>query len=143
MQARTINNECNKPPPQHHVLKHPHPYYYDNLSGDVSLSWFLPLTLQQLGVYEQLQRQQHNHQNDTGHQETVEACRQQTDLPQCCPSPTAWLQPVRPDRGEGEKRQSEELKGGKINGGSCCVFNIKCNTGTESRSDRQQARSNQ
>lgn len=34
---------------------------------------FLPLTLQQLGIYEQLQRQQQHHEDDTGHEETVEA----------------------------------------------------------------------
>lgn len=40
-------------------------------SGDVTL--FLTLTLQQLGVDEQLQSQQQPHQDNTGHQETVEA----------------------------------------------------------------------
>lgn len=39
------------------------------------------LTLQELGVDEQLQTQQHDHQDDTSHQETVEACAQQTYLP--------------------------------------------------------------
>lgn len=114
----------------------------------ITPSWFLLLTLQQLGVYEQLQCQQQHHQNDTGHQETVEARRQQTDLPQCCPSPAARLQPVRPDR----RRERQRWGGGtlvrnavgtKINGRSCCSVILKCNTGAECGSDRQQPRSNQ
>lgn len=84
-----------------------------SISGDITPSWFLLLTLQQLGVDEQLQRQQQHHQNDTGHQETVEARRQQTDLPQRCPSPTARLQPVRPDR-RGERQRRGE--GGRNTG---------------------------
>lgn len=95
--VRTINDECNKTT----FL----------ISGDVTFSWFLTLTLQQLCVYEQLQRQQQHHQNDTGHQETVEARRQQTDLPQRCPSPAARLKPVRPERwGEGGGRQKRWLE---------------------------------
>lgn len=121
-----------------------------SMSGDITPSWFLLLTLQQLGVYEQLQRQQQHHQNDTGHQETVEACRQQTDLPQRCPSPAARLQPVRPD--QQRERETEMGVGGtpvrnavgtKINGRSCCSVILKCNTGAECGSDRQQPRSNQ
>lgn len=57
---------------------------------------FSSLTLQQLGVYEQLHDQQHHHEDDGCHQETVEARRQQADLPERRPSPTARLQPVRP-----------------------------------------------
>lgn len=62
------------------------------------------LTLQKLGVDEQLQTQQHHHQDDTGHQETVKASAQQTHLPRGCPPPTARLQPVRPGTRETERR---------------------------------------
>lgn len=115
-----------KPGPGAIRLNRPHPHYTvpqtaSSLCGSsqavLRLSWFPALTLQQLDVYEQLQRQQHHHQNDTGHQETVEARRQQTDMPQRCPSPTARLQPVRPDgwggRGgvEGQRGEGNVLRG--------------------------------
>lgn len=53
-------------------------------------------TLQEFGVDEQLQRQEEHHQDDAGHQDTVEAGTEQTDLPQGHTAPTAGLQPVRP-----------------------------------------------
>lgn len=64
----------------------------------------LTLTLQQLGVDEQLQRQQQPHQEDAGHQETVEPGRQQADLPQRRPLPAAGFQPVGPDEGGQARR---------------------------------------
>lgn len=132
-------NDYNKHLPSHNA----HKRHILNISGDVTLSRFLPLTLQQLGVYEQLQRQQQHHQNNTGHQETVEARRQQADLPQRRPSPTARLQPVRPDGGEREGGGGA-VRGAlvtKINGGSCYGVTLKCNT--TCGSDRQHPRPNQ
>lgn len=68
---------------------------------------FLLLTLQELSVYEQLQRQQQHHHNDAGHQDAVEARRQQADLPQRCPSAAARLEPVGPEqRGAGREKTS-------------------------------------
>lgn len=58
----------------------------------------LLLTLQQLGVYEQLQRQQQHHHDHAGHQDTVEARRQQAHLPQRRPAAAARLQPVGPEQ---------------------------------------------
>lgn len=51
-------------------------------------------TLQEFCVYEQLQRQEEHHQDDTGHQDTVEAGAEQTDLPQGYTATTTRLQPV-------------------------------------------------
>lgn len=51
-------------------------------------------TLQEFCVYEQLQRQEKHHQDDTGHQDTVETSAEQTDLPQGYTATTTRLQPV-------------------------------------------------
>lgn len=56
-----------------------------------------PFTLEEFGVYEQLQREEKHHQDDAGHQDTVEAGAEQTDLPQGHSTATAGLQPVGPD----------------------------------------------
>lgn len=61
----------------------------------------LLLTLQQLGVYEQLQRQQQHHHHHAGHQDAVEAGRQQAHLPQRRPAAAARLQPVGPEQRAG------------------------------------------
>lgn len=51
-------------------------------------------TLQEFGVYEKLQWQEKHHQDDAGHQDTVEASAEQTNLPQSHSMATAGLQPV-------------------------------------------------
>lgn len=54
-------------------------------------------TLEEFGVYEELQREEKHHQDDAGHQDTVETGAEQTDLPQGHSTATAGLQPVGPD----------------------------------------------
>lgn len=66
------------------------------LSKPTSGGWSRVLTLQEFGVYEQLHRQKEDHQDHTGHQDTVEAGAEQTDLPQGDPAAAARLQPVGP-----------------------------------------------
>lgn len=61
--------------------------------------------MQELGVDEQLQRQEEHHQDDAGHQDTVEAGAEQTDLPQGHTASAAGLQPVGPVHG---KKHAEE-----------------------------------
>lgn len=53
-------------------------------------------TLQKFGVYEQLQGEEENHQDDARHQDTVEAWAEETELPQGHLTTTARLQPVGP-----------------------------------------------
>ena len=53
------------------------------------------LTLQELGVYEELQDEEEHHQEDTGHQDAVEARAEQTHLPQSHAPAAARPQPVR------------------------------------------------
>lgn len=65
-------------------------------------------TLQEFGVDEQLQRQEEPHQDDAGHQDTVEAGTEQTDLPQGHAATTARLQPVRPAGGK-RARSAERI----------------------------------
>ena len=61
------------------------------------------LTLQELGVYEQLQGQEEDHQENAAHQDAVEAGAEQTHLPQGHASATAGPQPVRAGGGRGER----------------------------------------
>lgn len=71
----------------------------------------LLLTLQQLGVYEQLQRQQQHHHHHAGHQDAVEAGRQQAHLPQRRPAAAARLQPVGPEQRAGGQAEGERSAG--------------------------------
>lgn len=65
-------------------------------------------TLQEFGVDEQLQRQEEPHQDDAGHQHTVEAGAEQADLPQGHAATTAGLQPVGPAGGK-RARSAERI----------------------------------
>lgn len=62
-------------------------------------------TLQEFGVYEQFQGQEKHHQDDTGHQDTVEASAEQTDLPQGHSATAARLQPVGPKESKPQKKR--------------------------------------
>lgn len=71
--------------------------------GEINKQPCTLFTLQEFGVYEQLQRQEKHHQDDTGHQDTVEASAEQTDLPQGHTAAAAGLQPVGPGESKHNK----------------------------------------
>lgn len=92
-----------------------HGQSFSLVTGLEMLQWtdaeVLLLTLQQLGVDEQLQGQQQHHHHHAGHQDAVEPCRQQAHLPQRRPAAAARLQPVGPVhrvRGQTEVQRSAQ-----------------------------------